>query len=232
MLNLAAAFALAFAAPDTVPPPPDAAVLAEPAIVVLRQPALPIVALRLSLLADDPPGYAGAGHLIQHLLLPRLEERIARVGGRVQAVRTSDGWVTIGCATQSLWFRLLEVIGDEDLRQDPRFVDNAARMGHLQLHLAHIQMHLAILAEMAGDLLCALQYAEDGLAHLEGVEDAAVAFQLDRVRGRIDVRGAGVQRVGDDAAGLHRAARGGSHGTCLLGGNGCAVDVERDLEGR
>lgn len=94
MLNLAVAFALALAAPDTVPPPPpDAAVLAEPAIVVLRQPALPIVALRLSLLADDPPGYAGAGHLIQHLLLPRLEERIARVGGRVQAVRTSDAVV-------------------------------------------------------------------------------------------------------------------------------------------
>ena len=92
MLNLAAALALA-AAPDTVPTPPPAPALAEPAVVVLRQPALPIVALRLSLLADDPPGYAGAGHLMQHLHLPRLEERVARVGGRVQAVRTSDAVV-------------------------------------------------------------------------------------------------------------------------------------------
>jgi len=92
MLNLAVALALAAAAPDTVPPPP-APSAAEPAVVVLRQPALPIVALRLSLLADDPPGYAGAGHLMQHLLLPRLEERVARVGGRVQAVRTSDAVV-------------------------------------------------------------------------------------------------------------------------------------------
>ncbi|HEY0015894.1 MAG TPA: hypothetical protein VGC13_06225 [Longimicrobium sp.] len=91
MLNLAVAFALA-AALDTVPPPP-APRAAEPAVVVLRQPALPIVALRLSLLADDPPGYAGAGHLMQHLILPRLEERVARVGGRVQAVRTSDAVV-------------------------------------------------------------------------------------------------------------------------------------------
>ena len=90
MLNLAVALALAAAAPDTVPAPPAAA---EPAVVVLRQPALPIVALRLSVLADDPPGYAGAGHLMQHLLLPRLEERMARVGGRVQAVRTSDAVV-------------------------------------------------------------------------------------------------------------------------------------------
>ena len=101
MLNLAVAFALALAAPDTLPPPPDAAV-AEPAIVVLRQPALPIVALRLSLLADDPPGYAGAGHLMQHLFLPRLEERMARVGGRVQAVRTSDAvvYTVIGPAVE------------------------------------------------------------------------------------------------------------------------------------
>jgi predicted Zn-dependent peptidase len=87
MLILAAALALAAA--DTVPPLPPPA-MAEPAVVVLRQPALPIVALRLSLLADDPPGYAGAGHLMQHLLLPSLEERVGRVGGRVQAVRTSD----------------------------------------------------------------------------------------------------------------------------------------------
>src|SRR5688500_10660702 len=92
MLNLAVALALAAAAPDTVPPPvaPSAA---EPAVVVLRQPALPIVALRMSLLADDPPGYAGAGHLVQHLVLPALEERVGRVGGRVQAVRTSDAVV-------------------------------------------------------------------------------------------------------------------------------------------
>jgi predicted Zn-dependent peptidase len=92
MLNLAVALALAAATPDTVPAPPAPAV-AEPAVVVLRQPALPIVALRLSLLADDPPGYAGAGHLMQHLHLDRLEERVRRVGGRVQAVRTSDAVV-------------------------------------------------------------------------------------------------------------------------------------------
>ncbi len=81
--------ALGLAAADSVPRP----AAAQPAVVVHHQPALPIVALRLSLLADDPPGYAGAGHLMQHLLLPQLEERMARVGGRVQAVRTSDAVV-------------------------------------------------------------------------------------------------------------------------------------------
>lgn len=95
------AVVLALAAADTVPPLPPAAA-DEPAVVVLRQPALPIVALRMSLLADDPPGYAGAGHLVQHLVLPSLEERVARVGGRVQAVRTSDAvvYTVIGPASE------------------------------------------------------------------------------------------------------------------------------------
>ena len=48
-----------------------------------------------------------------------------------QALPTTDGWVTLGCSTQSLWARLLEVLGDADLAADPRFVDNAARMGNL-----------------------------------------------------------------------------------------------------
>lgn len=91
MLTLALFAALA-AAPDTVPRP-AAAAQPGPAIVVLREPALPIVALRLSLLADDPPGYAGAGHLVQHLHQASLEERVARVGGRVQVLRTSDAVV-------------------------------------------------------------------------------------------------------------------------------------------
>lgn len=95
------AVALALAAADTVPSTPPAAA-DDPAVVVLRQPALPIVALRMSLLADDPPGYAGAGHLVQHLVLPSLQERVARVGGRVQAVRTSDAvvYTVIGPASE------------------------------------------------------------------------------------------------------------------------------------
>lgn len=64
-----------------------------PVVVVHRQPALPIVALRLSILADDPAGYAGAGHLFQHLALRSLEDQVGRVGGRVQAIRSSEAVV-------------------------------------------------------------------------------------------------------------------------------------------
>jgi predicted Zn-dependent peptidase len=87
MLNLL--FLAALAADTTSPPAPQEG----PAITVHRQPALPLVALRLSLLADDPRGFAGAGHLMQHLHLPAMEEQAARVGARVQASRTSDALV-------------------------------------------------------------------------------------------------------------------------------------------
>jgi predicted Zn-dependent peptidase len=63
------------------------------AVVIHRQPAVPIVSLRMSILAQDPAGYAGAGHMIQHLLYPGLRDRAARVGGQVQIQRTSDAVV-------------------------------------------------------------------------------------------------------------------------------------------
>jgi predicted Zn-dependent peptidase len=91
MLTIALALAATAASADTVPG--RAAQAAQAAVIVHRQPALPMVALRVSLLADDPPGYAGAGHLVQHLHLPLLEERARRVGGRVQAFRTADAVV-------------------------------------------------------------------------------------------------------------------------------------------
>lgn len=92
MLTLSLALAALAAAPDTLVRAAPAAELL-PAVTVHRQPELPVVALRLSLLADDPAGYAGAGHLFQHLLLPTMEEQVSRVGGRVQATRTADAVV-------------------------------------------------------------------------------------------------------------------------------------------
>jgi len=102
MLIASLALALAAAPADTSHArAPDAAQDA-PAVTVHRQPALPTVALRLSILADDPPGYAGAGHLFQHLLLPTLQDQVARVGGRVQAIRGSDAivYTVVGPASE------------------------------------------------------------------------------------------------------------------------------------
>ncbi|HEV2131715.1 MAG TPA: hypothetical protein VGR27_11460 [Longimicrobiaceae bacterium] len=96
----AAGVALADTVPDAVPERFASTVSTAPgtaaragAVIVHRQPALPIVALRLSLLTTDPSGYAGAGLLIQHLVFPSLRDQARRVGARVQMQRTSDAMV-------------------------------------------------------------------------------------------------------------------------------------------
>jgi crotonobetainyl-CoA:carnitine CoA-transferase CaiB-like acyl-CoA transferase len=48
-----------------------------------------------------------------------------------QAFPTADGWITVGAANQSNWFRLVEVIEAPELLKDKRFSENADRMAHL-----------------------------------------------------------------------------------------------------
>lgn len=48
-----------------------------------------------------------------------------------QAFRTADGWVNVGASNEATWTRLTDAIGEPRLREDPRFVDNAGRMGNL-----------------------------------------------------------------------------------------------------
>lgn len=48
-----------------------------------------------------------------------------------QAVETADGWITFSGANDRNWKRLLELLGLDALAEDPRFHDNAGRMGNL-----------------------------------------------------------------------------------------------------
>jgi crotonobetainyl-CoA:carnitine CoA-transferase CaiB-like acyl-CoA transferase len=48
-----------------------------------------------------------------------------------QAFPASDGWITVGAANQENWLRLLGVLEAPELRDDPRFVNNAGRMRNL-----------------------------------------------------------------------------------------------------
>lgn len=73
--------------------PVGAAAQGEPMFAVHRQPAIPLVTLRMSLLVNDPPGLAGAGHLIQHLQYGRLQSRAQVIGGEVRIERTADAIV-------------------------------------------------------------------------------------------------------------------------------------------
>jgi crotonobetainyl-CoA:carnitine CoA-transferase CaiB-like acyl-CoA transferase len=49
-----------------------------------------------------------------------------------QAFEAADGWIVIGGSNQRNWLRTLEALGCEQLNDDPRFHDNAARMAHLE----------------------------------------------------------------------------------------------------
>ena len=49
-----------------------------------------------------------------------------------QAFECADGWIVIGGSNQRNWLRALEALGAQHLAEDPRFVDNAARMANLQ----------------------------------------------------------------------------------------------------
>jgi len=48
-----------------------------------------------------------------------------------QAFEASDGWFIVGAANQANWLRLIKAIGAGQLRDDPRFVDNPARVKNL-----------------------------------------------------------------------------------------------------
>jgi len=59
-----------------------------------------------------------------------------RVTAPYQALRTRDGWITVGANTPALWALLCRTIGREDLLVDVRFSDNSGRMRD-QLELQH-----------------------------------------------------------------------------------------------
>jgi crotonobetainyl-CoA:carnitine CoA-transferase CaiB-like acyl-CoA transferase len=53
-----------------------------------------------------------------------------RMSAPYQAVQASDGWFVIGAANQKLWLTFLEVLGRQELQDDPRFSKNSERVAH------------------------------------------------------------------------------------------------------
>jgi crotonobetainyl-CoA:carnitine CoA-transferase CaiB-like acyl-CoA transferase len=69
----------------------------------------------------------------------RIPERTGsahRLTAPYQALRTADGWVTVGANTPALWALLCRTIGRDDLLEDERFLDNDGRMRD-RLELQH-----------------------------------------------------------------------------------------------
>jgi formyl-CoA transferase len=55
-----------------------------------------------------------------------------RMNAPYQAIRCSDGYITLGAANERLFRRLAEVLGHAEWRQRPEFADNASRVRNRQ----------------------------------------------------------------------------------------------------
>lgn len=53
-----------------------------------------------------------------------------RMSAPYQAVKASDGYFVFAAANQKLWLSLLEVLGRQELNDDPRFRDNSVRVAN------------------------------------------------------------------------------------------------------
>jgi crotonobetainyl-CoA:carnitine CoA-transferase CaiB-like acyl-CoA transferase len=49
-----------------------------------------------------------------------------------QAFKTKDGWINLGAANQRLWRKLVELLGEPGLADDPRFTGPNERIANLQ----------------------------------------------------------------------------------------------------
>jgi crotonobetainyl-CoA:carnitine CoA-transferase CaiB-like acyl-CoA transferase len=75
--------------------------------------------------------------------VPRPLGSAHRLSAPYQALRTRDGYLTIGGNNQRLWQRLCQVIEREELVADERFVDNDARMAHRDELVRELEVSLA-----------------------------------------------------------------------------------------
>jgi crotonobetainyl-CoA:carnitine CoA-transferase CaiB-like acyl-CoA transferase len=57
-----------------------------------------------------------------------------------QAFETADGWITVGAANQANWIKLADALEAADLKTDPRFATNDARMGNLPALIAALAL--------------------------------------------------------------------------------------------
>ncbi|HEY4462676.1 MAG TPA: CoA transferase [Streptosporangiaceae bacterium] len=62
-----------------------------------------------------------------------------RMSAPYQALRTRDGYITVGANNPRLWERLCRVLGRDDLLADPRFTTSAGRMEHRDVLAAELE---------------------------------------------------------------------------------------------
>ncbi len=96
-----------------------------------------------------------------------------------QAVRTSDGWVTVGAVTPKTWTGFCSALGLTGLVDDQRYVDSFSRHQHRQELIASIES--ATTTRSTDDVVAALEAAGVPCAP---ILDYAQVFNDDHLNGR------------------------------------------------
>lgn len=58
-----------------------------------------------------------------------------------QAFETKDGWINLGASNQKTWQQFVALLDDPEIANDPRFKDNAGRMGNLPALVEALTRH-------------------------------------------------------------------------------------------
>ena len=64
----------------------------------------------------------------------------SRMSAPYQALRTAEGYVAIGAGNDRLWKALCDLLGREDLLDDPRFGDNVGRLANLPALIEQLEI--------------------------------------------------------------------------------------------
>lgn len=75
--------------------------------------------------------------------IPRARGSAHQSAAPYQAVRTADGWVTIGAATPRTWTAMCIALGLDSLIEDARFINNALRMQHREDLIDILELRLS-----------------------------------------------------------------------------------------
>ncbi|MBM3621418.1 MAG: CoA transferase [Alphaproteobacteria bacterium] len=124
--------------------------------------------------------YPGTWYLNEGDVSPRVPRSAHLALAPVQTFPTKDGWIFVMCMTQKFWLALVDVIGRQDLLNDPRFPDPNTRA-----------VNRAALSD-ALDPTFQTRTTAEWLSLLNGLLPAAPVYRLDQALDSPFVRNAGM----------------------------------------
>lgn len=108
-----------------------------------------------------------------------------RMSAPYQAVKAADGYFVIGAANQKLWLVMLEVMGRQELNDDPRYATNSERVLHREALIEELAPTFA--TKPAGEWIQALQKAGVPAAPIYSYAEALVSDHVEARQMVMDV---------------------------------------------